>query len=131
MPEEGKIVIVDGYNAMFKMARLGHNQHSYRFNIERKYFLAFLRAHTQQEKQYIIVFDGTGNTQIEREGNLWVIFSGDSQSADDIIVQLVSQGTVVRDKIYEIQVVTDDKELRERIRNVSQGIKIQGVRSFN
>lgn len=124
------IVIIDGYNILFSLARLEHQDKNnyYQLAMEREYFLSFLQQHLSPTKQYIIVFDGIGDIQIKKEGNLWVIFAGDEDTADEVILRLVAQEPIagIKFRMRKVQIITDDKELRKKVRRLcSHNIQIR------
>ena len=135
MPSKGEVIIIDGYNALFDLANLEHQRESvnYQFDKEREWFISVLQKRLGQSG--IVVFDGRGDIQTEKKGNLWIIFTGEEETADDIIVRLLSQETVgrVRFKISKtkIIVVTNDKELRKRVRAARPGVEIREVGFLN
>lgn len=130
-----EIEIVDGYNALFALARLEKDDSSYRFSIERRYFLEILKRRTRKER--IVVFDNpNGSFQLKKMGPLWVLFTGSGQSADDLILEMLMRKTtskplrlLVDTHHRKICVITNDRKLRERIKAIRPDVEVKRVES--
>ena len=131
-----EVEIVDGYNALFALARLEHDDVSYRFNIERRYFLETLDRKTRKER--IIVFDNPGGDfQLERKGHLWILFTGSGWTADELILEMLAGKTTKSFRLLvdshhrKVTVITNDRELREKIEAIRPDVRLLGTRSLN
>ena len=134
-----EVEIIDGYNALFALARLERDKTGkagYRFNIERRYFLEVLEK--RGEKERIIVFDGSEKSlQLERKGHLWILFTESKRTADELILELLAGKTTKSPRLLvdnhhrKITVVTDDRGLREKIEALRLDIRFLGTRSLN
>jgi len=135
---ENPVVIVDGYNALLFLAHLEHNHpENYNFSVEREYFLRVLAKRRLKEK-WIIVFDGKENAlHIKRERGLWVIFTPENEEADEIIVEIVSGRKIGQPPLQlsiinqRMCVITDDRELRKRVKVARPNTEIRGVGFLN
>lgn len=116
--------ILDGYNALFKIKPLlkKHNR-------TREGFIRYIRATRpfgSMRNKLTIVFDGSKDVQFPQKqpsGPVDVLFAK-SESADDRIVKMVKKKRGNAETI----VVTDDREVRERVR--TQGCKTMSVMEF-
>ena len=129
MPSEEEVTLIDGYTVLFRLAKLEppskDNPIDYQLRIEREYFLSLLQKRIHQP--CIVVFDGQGNIQVEKRKNLWIIFSGEEETADDIIVRLLNRQVVkgIRFDISQAEVITEDKGLQDRLKQLhSSSIRI-------
>ena len=132
------VVVIDGYNALLTLAELERDYpEGYRFSLEREYFLQVLEK-KKSKGEWIIVFDGKENIlRIERKGELWVIFTPENEEADEIIVKIVSGGKIGKPPLQlsitdqRMCVITDDRELRRRVKAARPSIEIRGIGFLN
>jgi len=132
-----EVEIVDGYNALFALARLEHDgSDSYRFDVERRYFLETLERKTRKER--IVVFDNPeGDFQLERKGHLWILFAGSGRTADELILEMLTGKTtkslrlLVDSHHRKVTVITNDRELREKIEAIRPDVRLLGTGSLN
>jgi len=131
-----EIEIVDGYNALFALARLENEDAGYRFAAERQYFLKILERKTRKER--IVVFDNPeGDFQLERKGHLWILFTGSGWTADELILEMLARKAtqslrlLVDSHHRKVTVITNDRELREKIEAIRPDVHLLGTGSLN
>jgi hypothetical protein len=109
-------VIIDGNNLLHSLP--GHEQN--RDRVRRR----ALDAVRQGGMRLTVVFDGpppNGSPDLENLGRLTVRYSGAS-SADDLILRLIPRSG----RASEWVVVTDDRALRERVRELGGEVRTLG-----
>ncbi|MDP8234036.1 MAG: NYN domain-containing protein [Candidatus Saelkia tenebricola] len=101
--------LLDGYNILKKISQIT----DYKIKEDRDALVGFIyRFHPQGKNKVVIIFDGYGNEQI-KYATINVLFSKDI-SADDYIVKILEK----KDKKNYYCVVSDDRELKSRARNL-------------
>jgi predicted RNA-binding protein with PIN domain len=106
--------IIDGYNALFAI-----RQRLKKLNRSREGFIQYIRNSRlggSPKNKVSIVFDGAIGVSSQQRRSytpLHVFFSKD-RTADDLIVKMVSQEKHPRN----VYVITDDRELKEKITNL-------------
>src|SRR5262245_10445690 len=98
--------LVDGYNLLFAIGKLGPRSATDAFPNARRWLLQDLRDRRLPDSEVIVVFDGAGAP--EGTGDLHVRYSG-NESADDVIEELIQNGPAP----HRITVVSDDNRLRK------------------
>jgi predicted RNA-binding protein with PIN domain len=123
--DNGKVVVIDGYNALFRLAHLQYGDQGFQLKTERDYFVRLLSERNKEEVEEIIVFDGAGDDfQLIRKGHQWIIFTRGDTTADQLILELLNltHNTATRLIIdhhdRQVIVVTDDRELREKVNQI-------------
>ena len=99
-------VVIDGNNLLHSLPSGSNNRSGVRRQV--------LDAVRNEKVRITVVFDGPppgGFPEVEHLGPVTVRYSGKT-SADDVILQLIPQGS----RASESVVVTDDQELRRRVR---------------
>jgi hypothetical protein len=99
-------VLIDGNNLLHSLPAGSNNRSGVRRQV--------LDAARSEKMRITVVFDGPppgGSPEMEHLGPVTVRYSG-GKSADDAILQLIPQGS----RASESVVVTDDQELRRRVR---------------
>ncbi|MBN1620363.1 NYN domain-containing protein [candidate division WOR-3 bacterium] len=109
-----KYLIVDGYNLIGKKCADFYSEEN------REKLIRNIVNFTLSEKYFsIIVFDGKGTTATrEKRPGVEVIFSGDKDKADDLIVKIIENGK--KDDSYTV--LTSDRELSARCKALGAAV---------
>jgi predicted RNA-binding protein with PIN domain len=113
--------VIDAFNVIHKIKELrnSHNPHHD--------FICFCKSRRltgSLNNRVIIVFDGKFREDIVFHERNWKVLFSDSRSADELIVERVSQIKKAR----EVVVVSDDRELQSKVK--ASGGKIKKVDEF-
>ncbi|MBN2363970.1 NYN domain-containing protein [candidate division WOR-3 bacterium] len=116
-----KILIVDGYNMLGRSFKKSFDEQS------REKLLSKVKAVTASGKYYpVLVFDGKGKSSSrEKRPGAEIIFSGEKDEADDLIVKLIENGC--KKNIYTV--VTADRLLSKRCKYLGASVvsKLENV----
>ena len=131
-------LIIDGYNALFRLAKLEVFPVGSRFYIERENFIRVLsRQEKLKEYQVIIVFDGQEQKiQADWQGSILVIYTTPKKTADDFIIELIQRRKMVIDNgnksiVLSLNqaavVVTNDKKLKRQLIQINPSIRAKAL----
>lgn len=118
-----ELLVVDGYNVIFKSARyrerMDESVPGDPFEQARELLVADVAAYAQGRYEPVIVFDAAGNVSPERpaitRAGVRLIFSNPGESADTVIERLVTEE---REAPRAVTVVTSDLAVRATVGGV-------------
>ncbi len=101
-------IIIDGYNLMYCMRLKGES-----FKEKREYLITLLHQFLDvNDGDITVVFDGHSNISehksIEKQNKIKIIYSAKNQSADDVIIELISKR---KEKAKNIVLISSDRKL--------------------
>jgi len=133
-------LIIDGYNLLFAGKRIsggipqskpiqsGHaNQSISRLEEAREKLIALIETYNRSRKDEItIIFDGSTNSRttsqrsksLSQDSRIKIIFSGDRESADDLIIQMARREPNPR----RVVVITSDNYIKNHIKPIGAAI---------
>lgn len=131
MKDRGKIIvwlIIDGYNVLRSNGGTAPLR-GRDFQAERERFIENLGRYLGQRRDKVtVVFDGfnadTDFPAVKRQGGVEVIYSRRSQTADEVIKEMVDQAPDTRD----IMVVSSDREISDFVKSL--GASVIGARNL-
>ncbi len=118
-----ELLVVDGYNVIFKTPRYmdlapeaADHSTSDPFGEARERLVADVAAYAQGRYEPVIVFDAANNVSDERpdfsRGGVRVIFSRTGETADEVIERLVTDS---RHEMRAVTVITSDNTIRATV----------------
>ncbi|MBI5778009.1 MAG: NYN domain-containing protein [Planctomycetes bacterium] len=127
------ILLIDGYNLLFSGLNLSDNIKPNQLETLRDNLVAQLKSYNIKKKyRIIVVFDGdktVSHYPQEREsGNVRVVFSPGRTTADEHIINLVSEYIQDKPRRSDVCAVTSDRALAETLRN--KRVKIISSQEF-
>ncbi len=129
MPSQRPMLVVDGYNVMFKsdryLSRAQKGAGSDPFELSRELLIADVAAYAQGRfDPVIVVFDAAGNVSPDRpalkKAGVRLVFSATGETADTVIERLVTEQRLVP---RAVTVVTSDNTIRSTV----GGVPVQKV----
>lgn len=120
MPSRKPLLVVDGYNVIFKsdryLARMDTTAPGDPFEQSRELLIGDVAAYAKGSYEPVVVFDAAGNVSPERpnlsRAGVRVIFSAAGESADTVIERLVTEE---REAPRAVTVVTSDRTIRATV----------------
>lgn len=122
-PAPRELLVVDGYNVIYKsaryLARMDETSDGDPFEQARDLLVADVAAYAKGRYEPVIVFDAAGNLSPERpnlsKAGVRMVFSPAGESADTVIERLVTEARLAP---QAVTVVTSDRTIRATVGGV-------------
>ena len=122
-PAPCELLVVDGYNVIYKsaryLARMDETSDGDPFEQARDLLVADVAAYAKGRYEPVIVFDAAGNLSPERpnlsKAGVRMVFSPAGESADTVIERLVTEARLAP---QAVTVVTSDRTIRATVGGV-------------